>query len=109
MNKKDKILIFLVLAISIIILIVSDNNKTSIGQNVNVYVDGEIYESYLIYENSVNDILIDDNLNVLEISNGKAFMIDANCPDKYCINQGEIVDSEKTIVCLPHKLYVKIE
>ena len=37
------------------------------------------------------------------------FMDSANCPDQTCVKQGVIKDGTVPIVCLPHKVIVRIE
>jgi len=34
---------------------------------------------------------------------------DADCPDRLCVKQRAISKQGETIVCLPHRLIVKIE
>ena len=36
-------------------------------------------------------------------------MKEANCRDGLCIHQGKMKNAAKTIVCLPHKLVVRLE
>ena len=43
------------------------------------------------------------------VKDGKVSVTEADCPDKVCVNTGEISKSGDTIVCLPHKLVVEIE
>jgi hypothetical protein len=33
-------------------------------------------------------------------------MVEANCPDGYCMHKGVVSPGADTIVCLPHKLIV---
>lgn len=47
-------------------------------------------------------------LNIIMIENGKVSVIDANCPDKICVEHKEIDSVGETIICLPHKLIVEI-
>lgn len=46
--------------------------------------------------------------NVLKVSPGKIEVVEANCRDQICVNQGAIHDGVKPIVCLPHELVIKI-
>lgn len=47
--------------------------------------------------------------NVLTISNGTAAVTEANCGDHTCIRTGKISREGETIVCLPHRVVVRIE
>ena len=50
----------------------------------------------------------DDGRNTLVIEDNKAFMKDANCPDKICEGHSKISYKGETIVCLPHKVVIEI-
>ena len=47
--------------------------------------------------------------NVLEIKDGAAAVVEANCGDHTCIRTGQISREGEAIVCLPHRLVVRIE
>ena len=47
--------------------------------------------------------------NLVRVEQGRVFMDSANCPDQTCVKQGVIKDSTVPIVCLPHKIIVRIE
>lgn len=51
----------------------------------------------------------DGAVNVLEVHDGAARMVEANCRDGLCIKQGETSSAAKSIVCLPHGLVVRLE
>ena len=44
--------------------------------------------------------------NIIEISDGRIRISDADCPDKTCVNTG-FLSGDVPIVCLPHKLVIK--
>ena len=46
--------------------------------------------------------------NTVRVERGRICVIDADCPDKICVNQGYISNSSVPIVCLPHKLSITI-
>ena len=48
-------------------------------------------------------------MNTLVINGGKASIVSADCPDKLCVHQQEISKAGESIICLPHKLVVRIE
>ena len=59
------------------------------GATVQIIKDGEVYAEYTLEENREVQISYgqDEGVNVLVIENGKAFMKEADCPDKLCVKQ----------------------
>ncbi len=53
--------------------------------------------------------MVESGYNLLVIKDGAAKVQDADCPDKICVSHREISSVGETIVCLPHKLVVRIE
>lgn len=47
--------------------------------------------------------------NRLVIQNGRAFMEWADCPDQICVAHAPIDAAGQSIVCLPHRVIVRIE
>jgi hypothetical protein len=47
--------------------------------------------------------------NTIEVSDGQIRVVDASCTGKDCVHQGAISSPGQTIVCLPHRLVIKIE
>lgn len=48
----------------------------------------------------------DGGYNIVEISDGRVKISEADCPDNTCVNRGFLSDNIP-IVCLPHKLVIK--
>ncbi len=46
--------------------------------------------------------------NVLMIRDGKAYMEEADCPDKLCVKQKPVEKYGESIICLPHRLVIRI-
>ncbi len=46
--------------------------------------------------------------NTIRAEHGRIAVIDADCPDRICVNQGYIDNGAVPIVCLPHKLSIII-
>ncbi|MCH5267276.1 MAG: NusG domain II-containing protein [Lachnospiraceae bacterium] len=77
------------------------------GNTVEITVDGNIYKTLSLETNTTIDIPSGKGqTNRLEIKNGKANMIEADCPDKLCVHQKQIEKNGETLVCLPHKVIV---
>lgn len=103
--KKD-IVIILVLLIMAVISIVFINICFDKGNTVVVIVDDkELYTYDLNEEQTINL----PTGNTLVIEDGYAYISHSDCPDKICIKQGKIQNVGETIICLPHKLVVKIQ
>lgn len=47
--------------------------------------------------------------NLLVVENGAAYMQEADCPDKLCVNQGKVRYTGQCIVCLPNRVSVTVE
>ena len=68
------------------------------GALVKVRVNNKEFGSYSLNKNQSIRIGKDDWENILEIKNGKASMIKADCPDKICVNHAAISKKGETIV-----------
>jgi hypothetical protein len=106
-KRNDAILIAaLLLAAGILFLATGAAKKD--GAQVCVYVDGARAASYSLFENREIPLAYDGH-NTLKIEAGAASVTDADCPDRLCVKQRAISKQGETIVCLPHRLIVKIE
>lgn len=81
---------------------------TDDGSEVRITVDGEVYGTWPLSKDREIDVDTSYGHNVVVIADGEVFMQDADCPDRYCIRQGEIKSTNKSIICLPHKLVVEV-
>ena len=82
------------------------------GTAVVVTLDGEHYASYPLNEDVTVEIHSGDDQsgrNTLVISEGKAYVTKANCPDLVCQKHYPISKEGEAIVCLPNKMVVSIE
>ena len=77
------------------------------GASVLVIRDGQEIARYALQEDRTVTIGEAD-YNVLEIRDGQAAVIDANCGDHTCVRTGAVSRAGETIVCLPHRLIVEI-
>ena len=47
--------------------------------------------------------------NTVRVEPGRIRIVSADCPDKICVDTGWISDSAAPIVCLPHRLVIRLE
>lgn len=79
------------------------------GAQIQVTIDGEIYGSYSLSENQEIPVIIDgETTNLIVIKDGKADMIEADCPDKLCVHQRSVSKNNESIVCLPNRVVVQV-
>lgn len=99
MKKWDVVIIVVLIIISLIpegVTFIINDNKYN-----NLYV--EVYSEEISFT-------IDNELgeNVIKIDKGQVKIIDADCPDQICVKAHAISKLGESIICLPHKLVVKI-
>ena len=105
MKKRDLILIASILIVAIALFLVVEMTKEE-GAGVTVKVDGIEVAEYSLAKNGTYSL--NGGTNILVIEDGKAYLSDANCPDKLCVHQGKISMTGETITCLPNKLTVTV-
>lgn len=108
MKKKDFILIAVIIAAAVVMFAYISMARSATGGTLLVMVDGEKYGEYALSENNTIEIKTGYGTNILVIENGYAYMQEADCPDKYCIEQGKINKNTETIVCLPHRVVAEV-
>ncbi len=78
------------------------------GAYVEVKVAGEHYASYRLDKDDTIYINTQYGSNTLVISDAKAYISDADCPDKLCVHFSAVYKDKQSIICLPHKLVVEV-
>jgi len=110
MKKKDMILIALALLCALALWLVSQLTLNTEASSIVVLLDGvEVLRKPLVVSNTYEIGQEDGGRNVIRVENGAVWMEEANCRDGLCIRQGKMKNGAKTIVCLPHKLVVKMD
>lgn len=111
--KKTKNDIILLLVILLFCALVSIGmiayNKQETGVRVIVTVDGKEYGSYPLNRDAVVEIEGKIGINTMEIKDGSARMIEAVCPDLYCVQHEPVHANGEKIICLPGTIILEIE
>ena len=82
------------------------------GKEISVQIDGNEIGRYSLSEDFytvINSGNGNDQYNVLQIKDGKASVVGANCRDGICEKHIPISNEGETIVCLPHKVVIVVE
>lgn len=86
--------------------------RGGVGRRAEIYVDGALYDTVDLaavavpYEFTVET---EYGWNTVRVSHGAIEVADADCPNHDCVKQGTISDGALPIVCLPHRLVIRIE
>ncbi|WP_317855143.1 NusG domain II-containing protein [Chakrabartyella piscis] len=107
MQKKDKILILVIVIVGAVMALFLQFTKEDGGFAV-VTVDGQMVEEYSLETDGTYTIETDAGYNTLIIEDGVVHMLDADCRDHICVEHIAIMRTGETIVCLPHKLVVEV-
>lgn len=108
MKKKDLVLLLSIVAAAVVIAFCLRLANASDGTEVVVSVDGEVFGTYSLFEDRVIEVENVFGYNRLVIAGGKAYMEAADCPDKYCMHYKPISKTNESIICLPHRLVVRV-
>lgn len=108
MKKNDIILIIILIVLAGGIYLGYRFFYREAGGKVVITVDGKEYMTLSLMDDSIIEIPGAQGINTLEIKNGKADMIAADCTDLICVNHKAIQYNGERIVCLPNKIIVKI-
>lgn len=109
MKKNDLILIAILIFMALLSYIIIRYVSESDGGQVEVVIDGKVEESFSLNEDITYKIFTDsENYNILEIKDGVVRVSEANCPDELCVTQNSIDKAGESIICLPHKLVIRI-
>lgn len=78
------------------------------GGAVVVEVNGQETARYALGEDRTVRLEGQGGYNTLVIQGGEVYLSDADCPHRLCVRTGKIRYAGQSIVCLPHRLAVRI-
>lgn len=109
MKKADFIIIGAVVVVAAVMLIFLYGSSSNLGSYVQIEIDGKITETLPLDEDTKKKITTENGgTNTLVIKDGKAKIVEANCPDGICKNHKAINRNGESIICLPHKVVVSV-
>ncbi|MCI8668273.1 MAG: NusG domain II-containing protein [Lachnospiraceae bacterium] len=79
------------------------------GNRAGVYIDGQLYASYDLMDSQRYRIPVGNEYNEVLIEHGNVRVSSSSCRNQVCVNHTPISKNGESIICLPHKLVIKIE
>lgn len=108
--RKGDLLIIVVLLLIGGTLIYQQLTPNNIGNIAILEVDGQVIAEFnLEIQNEHYHVETDHGYNILVFEEGKVRIEEADCPDQTCVRFGWIEKVGQTIVCLPHRVIVRVE
>ena len=98
-------LLFFSLAFSFIISKITSQYR---GNILRIEQDSKVIKEVPLDKDQEFKISYGGHYNIVKIKDGKAYVSDADCPDKICTHMSPIHDVGETIVCLPHRLFLEV-
>ncbi|MEG1311217.1 MAG: NusG domain II-containing protein [Romboutsia sp.] len=114
LKKLDVIIIIFLLILSFTPYFIFSKtlSKNYISTYATIKVSNVLYDNIELFslkEKKTLTIQTPNGNNTLLIKNNSLQILDADCNDSICVNQGVISNIGQTIVCLPHKLIIEIK
>ena len=107
-GKNDVIFISFLAVFCIAVCVAVYKGGAVEGSNIVITIDGKKYGTYSLFEEQTIVIEQGDAKNIIEIKGGKAYMLEASCPDQLCVDQNEISFDKESIICLPNKVVLTV-
>lgn len=107
-HKFDIIIVIAFIFVAVISWMIINNIYQSKGSFVEIIVGEKVKATLPLDKDTEYRIAEKDFINVIKIKDGQAYMEAADCPDELCVKQGKIRKNGQSIICLPHKVVVRV-
>lgn len=87
---------------------ISKSRAGNAGGVLEVTIDGALYGSFPLKEDMETTITTSYGSNTVVIEQGRAYVKEADCPDKICAGMPRISQDGEMICCLPHRLFLTV-
>ena len=111
LNKKDICMAAVILTIALVSGFVfwRDRDKTgNVDGMLEITIDGELYGDFPLSEDREMVVASSYGNNTVVIEQGRAYVKEADCPDKICVGMQGIDSDGEIICCLPHRLFLTV-
>ena len=112
MKTKHWILLFSALFLLCGVMILWMTHRTQETQSAEIYQDGTLVQTVDLSQiDAPQEIPVYGDHgaeNIILAAHGSIRMQSAYCPDQLCVRQGSIQNAAVPIVCLPHRVVIRI-
>ena len=109
LRKQDFLLIGGILLLALVLFLYFFFTGRQNAGRVQVQIGEEIFAEYPLSEDREVPLTgWNGGENLLIIRGGEAWIEEADCPDRLCVKQGKISRKGQMILCLPHRIIVKV-
>lgn len=114
MKRSDiKILIILLAVAAVCVLVYfAAASLSPRGSVADIFVDGKLYDRIdlgSVEEPYEFELRTEWGSNTILVEKDAISVCSADCPDKICISQGRLTQQGISIVCMPHRLVIRME
>ena len=75
---------------------------------VEIRINGKLFDTVNLAEDAEFQVSTSRGHNTIQIKDGQVWVNDADCPGKDCMHMGKIDKEGEILLCLPHKLSIRI-
>lgn len=106
-QKEDTVAVLIVLILIALSACLFFPRAGKTGGSAQVYLNGEKVYSLDLSEEGTYTVS-GKYTNVISVKNGKAAIVESDCPGADCVHTGWISSAGRSIVCLPNRVEVRI-
>ena len=108
-RKKEIIAVLILVLIAVVSFVCIRFFVEGKGKYVKIYVNNKLTKTFDLNKDREYFIETKFGYNLLIIKNNKVRILDADCPNKICVDKGYISKNDESIICLPHHVVVTVE
>lgn len=97
-----------VLAAAGIIAYIIMKNAPTADPIAEIYQNGELIRTVPLSEDCEFTVTCAEGSNTVTVKDGAVMISAADCPDKVCVRTGAVSGGAVPIVCLPHRLEIRV-
>lgn len=103
------IVLFSLLVIVCVIIIFATSHSPKSGKFAEIYSDNRLIRTVSLDKDDEFTVKSKKGYNIIRVRKGKISVIESDCKNKICINQGEVSNDLIPIVCVPNGLVIRID